>query len=154
QRLGFCLGADEFQRGRCCDHACNAAVVAGGPCVSCHAFLDVLGLADVEDIASCIDHSVYASGGRCQLGKARNRCPPGGERPGSTFNIEVWQRWLLVLLAQLTCRIDVFVGAVHRRKIVRGLRYSTISLSAVRQDKCCPPSTGKVTPVTLLACAR
>src|SRR4029079_18672136 len=39
-------------------------------------------------------------------------------------------------------------------RVMRRTSYSTTSLSEVRQDKCWPPSTGSVTPVTLLACAR
>ena len=53
--------------------------------------------------------------------------------------------------------LEKIMRGMHLRmaklKIARR-RYSTASLSAVRQARCCPPSTGIVTPVTLVACAR
>ena len=118
QRFRLGLGGDELHRHRRRDHAGDARVIGGRPRVVEDALPDVLGLADVEDVALGVEHAVDAGRLRRDSGKARDRRAAGGERAGRRLlAFELRQRALLVLaqvfLAQvLAGRIDVFL-AVH-----------------------------------------
>ena len=60
QRLGFGRGGDEFHRRRLRDHPGDAVRMRLTPRVGAHPGLQVLGLADVEDVAAVIEHPVDA----------------------------------------------------------------------------------------------
>jgi len=125
QRLGLGGGRDEFERGGRRDHALDTRVVAARPGIGDDAFADVLGLADVEDVAVGIDHAVDAGRRRRQLGMAGNGGSPGGERTrrrqtDRPLPLGIGQRRFLVLLDEFGGRVDVFLPSVHAGKVSRG----------------------------------
>ena len=73
QRFSLGLGGHEFQCRRRRNHAGDAAVVPSWPRVSCHPFLDVLGLADIEHVTLGTDHAVYAGCRRSHFGETQDR---------------------------------------------------------------------------------
>ena len=78
QRLGLGGSRDEFDRRRSRDHAGDARGVPGQALIGQDALADVLGLADVEHAAACVDHAVDARSRRCGLGVAPD--DPGSAR--------------------------------------------------------------------------
>ena len=80
QRLGLGCCGDEFERGRRRDHSFDAGIVTGRSAIGDHTLLDVLGLADIEDLARGIEHAVHAGGGRSVLGVDDDGRAAGGER--------------------------------------------------------------------------
>ena len=114
ERFGLGLGGDEFHRHRARDHAHDTAVVPGRPRIGGDPFLDVFRLADIEHVALRVDHAIDAGRWRRVLDGARDRGAAGGQRTGRRFRLlQLGQRLLVVLFAQVAFRVDVFGRAVH-----------------------------------------
>ena len=80
QRLGLGAGNDEFERAGRRDHALDAGVEAGRTPIGTNAVADVFCFADIEDVATPIDHAVDAWPGRREFGVTEDGAAAGGER--------------------------------------------------------------------------
>jgi len=106
--------------------------VAVAACVGDHPLLQVLGLADIEYVALCIDHAVDAGTGGREAREVENRLATArngiglGRQLGQAVAVDLdrQRRFLgfrLVLFVRLDCRVDVPPLPVHGRKIrIRG----------------------------------
>ena len=117
QRLGLGRGRDELERRSRRDHALDARVVAGRPCIGEDALADALSLADVEHVAIPVDHAIDAGATGRGLGMAHDDGTASRKQPGRSREIDpqigLGQALLLVLFDELGRRIDVFWRAAH-----------------------------------------
>ena len=129
QRFGLGAGDDEFKRAGRRDHPLDAGVETGGTGVGANAFADVLRLADIQHVATGIDHAVDAGLRRRELGVPQNGIAAVRERTRVVFDRAAGQTGI-VQIAEATARpllqpprvrigFDVFFRNTHAVWLLR-----------------------------------
>ena len=116
QRLGLGAGRDEFHRRGQRDHAADALVVPGRPRIGRDALFDVVGLADIEHVAGCIEHSIDAGRRRRLFQMPKNDIASGRQRArwhGFAFALGKRQTLILVLFGEFELGLDIGFSAIH-----------------------------------------
>ena len=132
QRFDFGVGGDDLHRRGLGDHGVDALAMACGPGVACDPFLEILRLADVEDLTVLIQHAINTRRRRHRLEliadhleAVRERWPIGG---GKLF---ANGRWASLRPAPGTRSLRLRYGrpvAVRKLVPVRSLRHRWVTL--------------------------